>query len=184
MKIGLDFDGVITDAGDLKSYGAKLLYGIDIPPERFKKRLIVGTEMTAEQYDRLSKTIYYDREVGMRMRPVDGMLEYLPKLLEEGYDVRIVTSRDGAAADIARAWLREQGLGVELIGNGKGSKAIPCTGRDIFVDDDLPKLEELIGTVPNLYLFSWGYNTQEETHSGISRIESWKQIYRRIKEAT
>jgi len=38
MKIGLDFDGVISDCGKLKSDGAKKLYGFDIPSAKFKSR--------------------------------------------------------------------------------------------------------------------------------------------------
>ena len=59
MKIGLDFDGVISDCGDLKSKGAKILYGVDIPPEKFKKELVVGQGiLTLEQYANLQKQIY------------------------------------------------------------------------------------------------------------------------------
>ena len=41
MKIGLDFDGVISDCGKLKSDSAKKLYGVDIPSAKFKKEIVV-----------------------------------------------------------------------------------------------------------------------------------------------
>ena len=73
MRIGLDFDGVISDCGQLKSHGAKILYGVEIPPEKFKKELIVGARiLTAEQYKHLERQIYDTREIGLTMLPVDG----------------------------------------------------------------------------------------------------------------
>jgi hypothetical protein len=37
MKIGLDFDGVVTDCGKLKEGGVRGLYGVDIPASKFKR---------------------------------------------------------------------------------------------------------------------------------------------------
>ena len=59
MEIGIDFDGVVTDCGELKSFVAKRLYGKDIPPDNFKKEFVVGKEMlTHKQYRELQSIIY------------------------------------------------------------------------------------------------------------------------------
>ena len=96
--------------------------------------------------------------------------------------MKIVTSRDGVAAQIATNWLAQHGITVPLHGNGKGSKAAPCSDRDFFIDDDLDKLEELVGTVPHLYLFGWGYNKDAKLPESIGRIESWKGLCEKINE--
>ena len=121
MRIGLDFDGVISDCGQLKSDGAKLLYGIEIPPEKFKKELVVDKGiLTLEQYRHLQKQIYGTREIGLTMLPVNGVLELVPKLQQEGYDLMIVTSRGEPESEIAREWMELKGLELHLVGVGGG----------------------------------------------------------------
>ncbi len=184
MKIGLDFDGVISDCGQLKSYGARMLYGIEIPPERFKKELVVNSGiLTLEQYRNLQKQIYETKEIGLTMLPVDGVLEFVPRLYEEGYDLMVVTSRkEGPASEIAREWMRLKGLNLHLVGVGSGvSKADACSGLDVYIDDDLDKLETLVDCVPNRYLFSWGYNQHIKIHKEIAkRINSWQHFYEEV----
>lgn len=94
MKIGLDFDGVIADCGKLKSEGAKLLYGVDIPGERFKKELVLETGiLTEDQYRKVQAMVYSRRDIGMRMEPVKDALKYLRMVLNDGHDLRVITSR-------------------------------------------------------------------------------------------
>ena len=156
MRIGLDFDGVISDCGQLKSDGAKLLYGVKISPEKFKKELVVGTGiLTLEQYRHLQKQIYGTREIGLTMLPVDGVLEFVPKLQQEGYDLMVVTSRGESGSEIAREWMKLKSLDLHLVGvSGGVSKADACKGLDVYIDDDLDKLEPLVDFVPHRYLFS------------------------------
>ena len=180
MRIGLDFDGVISDCGQLKSHGAKILYGVEIPPEKFKKELIVGARiLTAEQYKHLQKQIYETREIGLTMLPVDGVLKFVPKLQQEGYDLTVITSRGEPESEIAREWMRLKGLDLRLVGVGGGvSKTDACRGLDIYIDDDLDKLEPLVDFVPHRYLFSWGYNAHVQVPKSIAkRIESWQNFY-------
>lgn len=184
MKIGLDFDGVITDCGNLKSERARLNYGIEIPPERFKKELVVDTGiLTLKQYRDLQKQIYATREIGLTMSPVEGVLKFVPQLQEEGYTLTIVTSRDNSGSDIAREWMRTHGLNVSLISSGIGtSKADACRGLDVYIDDDLDKLEPLVDIVPHRYLFSWGYNKHITVpKEAAQRIKSWQHFYDEIK---
>jgi len=174
MKIGLDFDGVISDCGQLKSDAARQLYGVDIPPEKFKKEIVVGgNHLTMEQYRELQTAIYSTREFGFRMKPVDGVLRYLPRLLSRGHFVQVITSREGAELEIAKDWTRLQNLDLEIIGVGFGnSKADAASGLDVFVDDDLDKLEPLSGVVPHRFLFSWGYNAHVQHDDAIRRARS------------
>lgn len=184
MKIGLDFDGVISDCGRLKSDGAKKIYGVEIPPERFKKELVVDAGiLTLNQYKYLQKQIYGTREIGLTMLPVEGVLEFVPLLQMEGHDLRIITSRTGSKSEIAREWLRLKGLDLHIRGVGKNvSKAKACRGLDIYIDDDLDKLESLIDIVPHRYLFSWGYNKHIEIPNEVAkRINSWRDFYEEIK---
>lgn len=179
MKIGLDFDGVISDCGKLKSDGAKRLYGVDIPPAKFKKEIVVGERhLTAEQYHELQKTIYGTREIGFLMEPVDGVLRYLPQLVADGHTVLVVTSRGEAELEIAREWSMRQRLKLDFVGVGYGnSKADAAVGLDLYMDDDLDKLEPLVSVVPHRFLFSWGYNAHVDVGTIAKRIASWNEFY-------
>jgi len=183
MRIGLDFDGVISDCGRLKCQGAKMLYGVEISPERFKKELVVDTGiLTLEQYRHLQKQIYSNREIGLTMLPVEGVFEFLPKLQQEGYDLMIVTSRGEKESEIAREWMKQKNISVKLVGVGGGvSKTDACRGLDVYIDDDLDKLEPLVGVVPNRFLFSWGYNQHIEVPQILAkRVESWERFYQEV----
>ena len=185
MRIGLDFDGVISDCGRLKSQGAKMLYGFEIPPEKFKKELVVDTGiLTLEQYRHLQKQIYSNREIGLTMLPVDGIFEFLPKLQQEGYDLSIITSRGEIESEIAREWMKQKNIELKLVGVGGGvSKTDACRGLDVYIDDDLDKLEPLMGIVPNRLLFSWGYNQHIEVPPTIAqRIQSWEHFYQEVSK--
>lgn len=162
MKIGLDFDGVISDCSKLKSDGAKKLYGIDIPPAKFKKRIAIEEKyLTLEQYRELQNNIYETREIGFFMEPVKDVLYYLPWLIDAGHTVLVITSRGKVGVEIAREWSIRQKLKLDFIGVGYGnSKADATKGLDVYVDDDLEKLKPLVGIVPHRFLFSWDYNDQ------------------------
>jgi len=183
MKIGLDFDGVISDCGKLKSDGAKKLYGVDIPPARFKKEIVVGERyLTLEQYRELQRIIYGTREIGFLMEPVDGVLYYLPRLITEGHTVIVVTSRGEVGVRIAKEWSVRKGLQINFVSVGQSnSKVDASVGLDLFVDDDLDKLEPLVGVVPDLFLFSWGYNEHVDVGSVAKRVSSWRELYNNIQ---
>lgn len=185
MRIGLDFDGVITDCGDLKSIAAMKLYGVNIPPKDFKKELVVGRGLlTAEQYRELQRVIYETLEWGLSMEMVDdGIPCYLNHLDREGHKLVVVTSRGGVALEVAKEWSRRQGIDhyFEFVGTGGQSKVEALRGFDLYVDDDLDKLEPLVGIVPQLFLFSWGYNMHIPVNGIAKRVSSWMELHRVIK---
>lgn len=183
MEIGLDFDGVISDCGKLKSDGAKELYGLDILPHKMKKEVLIAEGlMTADQYREVQKLVYGTRETGLRMDAVDGLLQHLSQLLSDGHRVRVITSRGRKELEIAQEWMTHQGIQLDCIGLGNGvSKAESAQGLDVYIDDDLDKLEPLIGIVPHLFLFSWGYNRHEKCGKGIIRVSSWRMFYEMVK---
>lgn len=183
MRIGLDFDGVISDCGQLKSDTAKVLYNLNIPPEIFKKEIVIDSGyLTAKQYYDLQKTIYGKPEVGFLMKPVAGMLESIPQLLAWGHTLLVVTSRGEVELEIAKEWSIRHGLELDFVGVGYGvSKITACKGLSVYIDDDLDKLEPLVGIVPHRFLFSWGYNSHIEEGSIARRIGSWQEFCQTIE---
>jgi len=182
MRIGLDFDGVISDCGTLKCEAALRLYGLSIPMERFKKELVVGGGLlTMEQYLALQDDIYGKWEIAQHAKPVPGVLEAVPELLRRGHEVRIITSRSGVTLEVARNWAKLHGLTLDITGVGHGvSKAEAAAGLDVFVDDDLDKLEPLVGVVPHRFLFSWPYNGHIDEGATAKRVASWAELMERV----
>ncbi len=182
MKIGLDFDGVISDCGKLKADIAKRAYGANIPAAQFKKDIVLANRwLTPDQYDEISRAVYFTREVGLRLAAVDGVFSCLPRLMEDGHSVLVITSRMEIDLEIAKEWSKKQGLSVELVGVGyRNSKARTALGLDVYVDDDLHKLEPLVGVVPHLFLFSWQYNERFNEGGVAVRVSSWEELYQRI----
>lgn len=178
MKIGVDFDGVCSDCGQLKSDAALELYGLVIPPEKFKKELVVGGGiLTLEQYHSLQKTIYGTREYGLRMQMVANARARMNRLRARGHTISCVTSRSGPELVIAEEWAGLKGLGLSFTGVGYGiSKAAACQGLDVYIDDDLDKLEPLQEIVPHRFLFSWGYNAHIDAGSVARRVSSWGEF--------
>ena len=184
MKIGLDFDGVISNCAKLKSHCAKMLHGVDIPAGLFKRDLVIGNGwLTAEQFQEVGKAVYYSREFGSLLEPVDGTLSYLPKLIQDRHTVLVITSRKGIELEIAEEWLCRQGLALEFISVGgyHNSKAGAAMGFDVYVDDDLHKLQLLVGVVPNLFLFSWEHNRRFNESGVAVRVLSWEELYKKIE---
>lgn len=184
MRIGLDFDGVISDCGTLKCLAAKTMYGVDIPSSEFKKELVVGRGLlTQPQYRELQNAIYGTWEYGQRMEPVPGVIEGIAALKSAGHDVRVVTSREDVMLQIARDWAASRGLELPFEGVGHDkSKAVAAAGLDVFIDDDLDKLQPLVGIVPHRFLFSWGYNDHIVEGDVARRVASWQEFLERVDE--
>ncbi len=182
MKIGLDFDGVISNCGKLKADYARQTYGVEIPATQFKKDLVIENRwLSADQYDEVSRVVYFTREVGLRLEPVDGLFPWLLKLLKKGHGISVITSRMETDLEIAKEWSARQGLPVEFMGVGyRNSKAERVLGLDVYVDDDLHKLKPLVGIVRHLFLFSWGYNERFDEAGIAKRVCSWKDLYGKI----
>jgi hypothetical protein len=186
MKIGLDFDGVISDCGALKRVAAKKMFGVDIPVANFKKEIVVGGGLlTMTQYRALQDEIYGTYELGMTAEPVPGALAAIPRLRADGHDILVVTSRTGTMLDIARAWTKKCGLTLDFVGVGHDvghdkSKAAAAAKLDFFVDDDLDKLEPLVDVVPHRFLFSWPYNAAADVGDIATRVSSWEELLTRV----
>jgi len=182
LKIGLDFDGVITNAGKLKSLGALVLFNKKIPVKKFDKKLIIKNILTRKQHLFLQKSIYEDRKIGMLMEPADNeTIKIIIKLILQGHELKIITSRD-KGLPIVQEWLLEKGLKIPLLSAGVNkSKMNLAKELDVYIDDDLHKLIPLKNIVPNLFLFSWPYNENEDEKGMAQRIYSWKEFYQKIQ---
>ena len=180
-RIGLDFDGVVTNCGKLKALGAKNLFNVDIPEEDFKREIVIGKSLlTPEQYKEVQVFVYGNMEMGLQMEEVFGALDSIRELQKQ-HEIIIVTSRTKQFADVAHEWLRLRNLSLEIreVDYGK-TKKDDTDGFDVFVDDDIEKLTDLIGHVPHLFLFDWSYNKEHSLPHEIQRVLSWNNLVTKI----
>jgi len=192
MKIGLDFDGVIADCGALKSAGAKELFGVDIPPAKFKKEIVTGTApgypqlLTPDQYRAVQKWIY-GTPFGLAMQMLPGLKEGLEALRRMGNELAVLTLRgeEDNTLQIAQQWMRIQGLKLPMVGLGHSKKKDEAARQmklDVYIDDDLEKLVPLVGVVAHRFLMSWGYNEGDDEGTVARRVTSWPEFVEQIRQ--
>ena len=182
MNIGLDFDGVIADSVSLKALTTKILYGVDIAATEFTSEVFINEKhLTQRDYDNLCDVIYNNPKIGMMLKPVSDAMANIKKLLADGHEVKVITSREKSGVALAQKWLDNYDLKLKFVGVGQGmSKVDMARGLDIYIDDDNRKLTQLIGVVPQLILFSWHYNQNEEIGDGIEKVNSWEELCKKI----
>lgn len=189
QKIGVDFSGVLANFNLAKTQCASELFGVECPPQMFKRKRVVPNLLSDEQYEQIQK-LTYGPEYGSRLAPVPGVVDCLRGLSLEGHKLYVITSRRGAELRVAEEWWKRtsDGVPMEFIGTGKGKSKGPAVrelGLDVLVDDDLRKLiqvsEEAVGTL--LFLFSWCYNAHKKLPDRVHRLSSWEQFPRLIASA-
>lgn len=183
MKIGLDFDGVITNLGKLKSLVAEKLLDKKIPESYFDREFaLVNKFLTHEEHELVKQFAYFEEEALPLTEPVSGALEYIGKLLADGHTIKVVTARDGKALEHAKKWLQKYELSIPIEGVGfENDKREGVLGLDAFVDDYLIQLYEMRDIVPHRFLFSWGYNAKYNEKEYATRVSSWQELYEKLK---
>ncbi len=178
LRFGFDFDGVIADCTALKLEQAYKMYNVNLLPERAKEHLVVEDGlMTREEYRALMHVVCGTHEVGLNMKEIEGAISFLRFLSEGNRDLIIVTSREDKEVEVAKEWLRLRGLEIKIVSSGyKKDKIEALRGFYFYIDDDLIKLQSLLGIVPRLFLLSNEHNKADLVPAGITRIESWEEL--------
>lgn len=181
QKFGIDFDGVISDSRAVKQQIVQEKFGVKIPLDLTGYEAVMKNGfITNDQYQELA-VLMYESEIVMETEPVIGAVETI-EVLRQSFDITIVTSRTQTGVDLAKRWCEINGLkGIEVVGTNRQEKTQALEGFEYFIDDSLKKLIPLIGLVPNLYLFSWPYNADEEVPAGIERVWSWKELGNKLE---
>lgn len=180
LRIGLDFDGVFGDCEQLKNDVAEDLYGTAYRELQEEARCVVRD------------TAYGDPDRVAVMDPIPDVFQYIAQLKADGHDLVVITSRDGDLLSQAEAWYEQQCAvhpydtpDLSFIGVGyHNDKRTACNEQevDVFVDDDLHKLEPLVETVPHRFHF---INGADESDPGIATpVRHWEELYQHITELT
>ena len=181
-KLGLDIHGVILDDGLLKSRVAQLLYQTEIAPIDCTTQIVVREKklLTLEQYTELQRYVYHIDFIGQQMPLLHGAKEFITYFARD-FKLIVVTSNYGRSLKLSYEILQRHGLlqYLEIHHAGPGeSKADVARhlGLDAYVDDDLHKLETLIGLVPELYLFGNKHAQPDSYAHFATRIDSFHHL--------
>lgn len=182
MYLGFDFDGVIANCALLKQKYIKKIFNLEVALEECTRKKVTSLGITSEQYDKLLSCIY-DTDVAYEIEEIDGAIETLKRLQKERHHVKIVTSRFFQfSGTMVTQWLGKRELNIPLICTNKTPKGPYCRGLDLFVDDEIEKLELIQPTVDNLFLFSTPYNTEDKGNRIIKRVNNWQELYAEIQK--
>ncbi|HXH26395.1 MAG TPA: hypothetical protein VNG90_00705 [Candidatus Acidoferrum sp.] len=176
-KFAFDFDDTMNRFFIVKLMFIEARYGVKLPPEFLKKTVVEKSGvLTLAQYETVQEIVWGHRFYTMLAEAEQGMVECLTSLLDRKANVSVVTSRDGDVLEWAKEWLANLGLSVPTYGVGYGkSKAqvLREIGAEVFVDDDWPKLNDLVGVVPHIFRYSRPFNQTDELPREIRSAESW-----------
>ncbi|MEK7473370.1 MAG: HAD hydrolase-like protein [Patescibacteria group bacterium] len=181
MKIGLDFDGVVVDSHRLKATLLKEVFQSDVPIEACRNHIQrhCGIRMHKE-YLHVQRLVYENKTYHERLEFMPGAERRIKQLRDRRHELTIISSRSPQAATLGLSWLKTRKLDVPFIPTGRhASKAATAKqlGLDCFVDDDLVKLNQLMGTVSKLYLFRQPHNAMiKDAGPHIEIVKSWAEV--------
>lgn len=173
-RLGLDLDGVIADRRTLKSSVCMELFQKEIPPRYCGKLDLLRSYLTLEEYKQMSRKVYLDQGYVLSMRPIPYAVETIAQI-NRLFDICIVTSCSVDEVVFVHDWLKKYGISIDIVAVGGRDKRETTQGMDIFVDDDIDKLQMI--DVPRKILFSGEHNMHDNTRdSGLSRVHSWEEL--------
>lgn len=173
MRLGLDFDGVISDTIPRVIEYARAMHGLelsafDVVAPGGPAGLVFDTWLQLI-------TDTHGTPYALTMPPTDGALPALKHLFESNHIV-VVTARRGQALDYASAWLAQTGLAGyvnDIVSSAGTTKAEIAHGLGlaVLVDDVVENLRGLRGeTVPVL----WDAVYNQSAHAAkIRRVRGW-----------
>jgi 5'(3')-deoxyribonucleotidase len=184
MRISIDFDDVIVN------YVSEFVDWYNhVNEQTITEEDIIGWDLTTHlpiwgENDEMMRSfihtfIYTERF--KNLKPVEGAVETIKKLLLAGHEIYIITSRSSRATHLTYKWLERHGLPINNVFFDREKDWI-CKHYNIriHIDDgshNLQKISEKTTTKPILYTRHWN---QKETR--YERVHNWTDINNKITE--
>lgn len=179
MKIGLDFDGVISDYPKMKRgiykelfnmhlSDAQVFYAGKILPDDDHQKYLLG---------------YNDEEINNKH--LDFALDakvYIKKLIKEHHHLKVVTARHKDNYLFAKNLLNRHGIFIDLEYTTNGPKDEHLKEFDVFLDDSFKHLLEVKEVVKHKFLFTNPRNADADITGVAKRINSWKEFYEELSK--
>ena len=117
---------------------------------------------------------------------IDGALEYLNKLFDEGNEIYFITYRSGKdkiVYEMTRDWLSNKGFKYNKLFMDGSNKGMICKNNqiDLFIDNSYEHIESAnMYGIPSI-LFNTIYN---KDIPDVNRKYNWEEIYNYVKEVS
>ena len=191
MIIGIDIDGCMTDDNGfrLEQWG-KYLYEHDLPvmdlPYGYEKKV---AWMDRDTYRTVFRSFLF--EYIENVQPRRYVAEIMQKLHEDGHKLVVCTGRNGSmeqsergerVRNTTRNWLDSHGIYYdELVFSGFPKiEYVRQHGCQLFIEDYVTTIDIMAKEMPIL-MFDNPYNVDYQ-NPNVTRVYSWYDIYRYIKE--
>lgn len=179
---GVDLDGVVADFyGGLRPIAAEWL-GVELEtlPTRVSWGLKEwGVEQAAGGYDKLHRFAVTQRELFLKMPPMQGAPQALRRLSLEGVRIRIITHRlfikyfHQVAVSQTIQWLDRHDIPYWDLCFMQQKTAV---GADLYIEDSPTNIERLRGEGARTIVFT---NSTNEHLTG-PRANSWQEVQQMV----
>lgn len=181
LNICVDIDGTITSPYYFLPYLNKLL-GTDVGEEEYLStdwNKVFGKEHAPlfKHFDELCPESYDVADL------LEGADKYINKLAESS-NIYFVTARKKCLYERTLLWLKNNGLEkfkTYMLGHNNKRDIAKDLNCDIFVEDNPENAHNLAEAGFRVILMDTKYN-RELRHDNITRVNSWKEIYRIIQD--
>lgn len=192
MRIGIDFDGVISDCTVVKQMLAKQWYNANLRPEECTTEIaknIIGKE----QYEKIYKTIE-SGDLALSCTTAPNCTAILAKLIADGHRIVIVTTLDVPKRGFALEFMRKNKIPYHhwvslpwrkneegILARVKKKFVMAELHLDVLIDDSYENLTPMIGGGVLLLLFDTPANQRIKEPEGIIRAKGWAEVYKWIQ---
>jgi uncharacterized HAD superfamily protein len=181
MRLGIDFDGTITDAAAMQRAYARKRWDVELGELEVMRGGAVPI-LGADRYRAMGDALWGPL-TAFTVEQADAV-DTLGRLVAQ-HEVTIVTARTDSEAAFARRWLNVRGLPVSVVNTSAKPKVriSGLLGLDVLFDDDITHQAVQLhahGTLPVLYLQA--HNRDHERPEGMRTVEGWGDFETLVSE--
>jgi len=190
MNIGIDIDDTISD-----TYALAVPYAREFVKNELNREIKEDFTGSIDHHyiknafglSNEEDTAFWDKfflKIVTSAEPKDFAVEVISKLKESGNRIVIITARYGENAyEISEKWLKNNGIKYDkLIVKAKDKATVAKEENiDLFIDDSILNCESVSDVGIKSFLFSSKANQYYDIKKA-QRVESWSEVYKKIKE--
>lgn len=188
MRIGIDFDDVISKTGELLFEEMGTYFGrtLDYHTTReygFEKLLHISTEQVWQAF----KDIHQRYSFHQKIQPMNDCLRVLKYLKKNGHHLFIVSARRTWVLPYSTVWLKEQGIlplidqvihrpSDDTFSADYKAKQAKVLAFDLFIEDAPLYAQKIAEYGIPVILFDAPYNRSMKLPKNMYRIKGWKEV--------
>lgn len=188
LRGAFDFHDTISNPQERKERLSHTFFGEHIAAPLLKREWIKFFDKPEERYDRLLSYLMESWFFFRHVKPLGNAVLVIQKLEKDGIaDLFMITSSGEKAFQTACRWCDQyrifrRPMRKFSVDRDKGKKDLAeLLKLDFFLDNEISALEQMIGTVPYLYLLTDDHNIGYAVPPGISRVDSIDEFDVRVR---